>query len=1073
MKKLLYIFLAAALLFSCTRLEQENPAPQVEVDEDGGPEGKVLVRFSVTLPELTPSTKALGDTPAGDLQNIYIAVFGSSAYLKEYVQATPVLATQNGSLGGNDNRYEFVAQLTLSENSKRRIHIIGNGPDRMDYDQETTLIPALLSEPGQGAYWQSFIVPGIKAKRDADGNLIGADTVTINGETVYAGTGTFVISDETQAYFNDIPLIRNFAKIVVEDVAGSNFVTTSFAAVNVPTQGSLAPYYDGGFVYKYEEKSYTDLKETLQYPALLPIGTEFNKTVPSKADFITPSASTATVPKSSSFFLYERPVPNEEQEPTVVIIYGHYTDPDTDDGVDSSGDYFYKVDLMENKDYYPIYRNFKYRIQIRSILKPGAETPEDALVSMGSGDVSADISTQTLTDISDGQSRILVTYMTKTLIRKYPYEDGGETVELILKYKYIPDVNKYTGANTEPDHNNNYTTGTPTEANPVTISLQSVSSDIITSYTVADSDDTQGWRTITITTDNPTANMRSQYLRISGTLPAQRDGNGDVIREESTLYRNVTYTMLSRQTMTVSCNPVKVIKQQGEQVEVGITIPKNLPASMFPLKFYIEAEAMSLTPDNGRTEEILQDNNLPVVTGDSIINSDNTTFQFVRTLSKTDYDKLSKADKFKSGNTVTLSCFFKTNKAESASAVYVSNEYFNTANSSFGNYKIKDFTDLMFTDGVSNDSGVAAPFSFHMDESDPLPEKVYFQFDGVRPTATSGLALVNDSSDPHYGWYWYSPTSTAVAALRDNYTPTINLATTRTGADATVTIEADEYNQASYTFVPKSFPSSGFYTTAGGTTTMTSVSARAGRTVYYRFSYDSSDSDLQPVKLLPVGLGSPTSTTGSISGPDASGYYTYTPTRTATTDHRITWTTQAVTGGSTSSVTLSSAYYVNSLVSTISRTAPVWRTGNYTINLKTNNGDEPSFTTAPQNVVFSNTVQGGNGSNRYQAMGERSYNWGWNYYSGSFTVTAPSNYEDSRITRIDMAYNQSAQTVTVVGDVSGTSTLSTKTRWNSSSTGEGNGDTTVTVTMACTTSNQYNNRNQLTSITVYYGYWDE
>ncbi|MBQ6557309.1 MAG: hypothetical protein IJL86_07185, partial [Bacteroidales bacterium] len=603
--------------------------------------------------------------------------------------------------------------------------------------------------------------------------------------------------------------------------------------------------------------------------------------------------------------------------------------------------------------------------------------------------------------------------------------------------------------------------------------LQSVSSDIITSYTVADSDDTQGWRTITITTDNPTANMRSQYLRISGTLPAQRDGNGDVIREESTLYRNVTYTMLSRQTMTVSCNPVKVIKQQGEQVEVGITIPKNLPASMFPLKFYIEAEAMSLTPDNGRTEEILQDNNLPVVTGDSIINSDNTTFQFVRTLSKTDYDKLSKADKFKSGNTVTLSCFFKTNKAESASAVYVSNEYFNTANSSFGNYKIKDFTDLMFTDGVSNDSGVAAPFSFHMDESDPLPEKVYFQFDGVRPTATSGLALVNDSSDPHYGWYWYSPTSTAVAALRDNYTPTINLATTRTGADATVTIEADEYNQASYTFVPKSFPSSGFYTTAGGTTTMTSVSARAGRTVYYRFSYDSSDSDLQPVKLLPVGLGSPTSTTGSISGPDASGYYTYTPTRTATTDHRITWTTQAVTGGSTSSVTLSSAYYVNSLVSTISRTAPVWRTGNYTINLKTNNGDEPSFTTAPQNVVFSNTVQGGNGSNRYQAMGERSYNWGWNYYSGSFTVTAPSNYEDSRITRIDMAYNQSAQTVTVVGDVSGTSTLSTKTRWNSSSTGEGNGDTTVTVTMACTTSNQYNNRNQLTSITVYYGYWDE
>ncbi len=886
MKKLLYIFFAVALLFSCTRLEQENPAPQVEVDEDGGPEGKVLVRFSVTLPELIPSTKALGDTPAGDLKNIYIAVFGSSAYLKEYVQATPVLATQNGSLGGNDNRYEFVAQLTLSENSKRRIHIIGNGPDRMDYDQETTLIPSLLSEPGQGAYWQSFIVPGIKAKRDADGNLIGADTVTINGETVYVGSGTFVISDETQAYFNDIPLIRNFAKIVVEDVAGSNFVTRSFAAVNVPTQGSLAPYYDGGFVYKYEEKSYTDLKETLKYPALLPIGTEFNKTVPSKADFITPSASTATVPKSSSFFLYERPVPNEEQEPTVVIIYGHYTDPDTDDGVDSSGDYFYKVDLMENKDYYPIYRNFKYRIQIRSILKPGADTPEDALVSMGSGDVSADISTQTLTDISDGQSRILVTEMSRTLIRKYPYDDNGETVELILKYKFIPDVNKYTGANTEPDHNNNYTTGTPTVANPVTISLQSVSSDIIKSYTVDSSDDSQGWRAIRITTDNPQANMRSQYIRVSGTVPAVLNGT-EVVKEESTLYRNVTYTMLSRQTMTVTCNPGKVVKQQGEQMEVGITIPKNLPASMFPLKFYIESEAMSLTPDNGRTEEILQDNNLPVVTGDSIINSDNTSFQFVRTLSKTDYDKLTKADKFKSGNTVTLSCFFKTNKAESASAVYVSNEYFNTANDSFGNYKIKDFTNLMFTDGVSNDAGVAAPFSFHMDESDPLPEKVYFQFDGVRPTATSGLVLVNDSSDPHNGWYWYSPTATTVAALANNYTPIINLATTRTGATATVTIEADEYETASYHYEPKYYNFTTRFTTSNtNTTAAANVALGLNQYVYFYFNYEAAATG-EPVTVSLSGLSAVDSSTGTISN-NGDGTFTYTPANTGSTGpHRL------------------------------------------------------------------------------------------------------------------------------------------------------------------------------------------
>ena len=64
--------------------------------------------------------------------------------------------------------------------------------------------------------------------------------------------------------------------------------------------------------------------------------------------------------------------------------------------------------------------------------------------------------------------------------------------------------------------------------------------------------------------------------------------------------------------------------------------------------------------------------------------------------------------------------------------------------------------------------------------------------------------------------------------------------------------------------------------------------------------------------------------------------------------------------------------------------------------------------------------------------------------------------------------NNSNQAVTVVGDVSGSSTLATKTSWTSST----DGDNTVTVTMACTNANQYNARNQLTSVTVNYGYFE-
>lgn len=903
MKRLLCILFAAALCFSCTRLENEEPQPAPAQEATG----KVRVRFSVSLPELTPSTKALSDTPSGDLTSLHIAVFGSSGYLKEYVQATMVdTPTANGHYGGNDNRYEFTADLTMSENSKRRIHILGNGPEILNYDQETTLIPALLSPAGHGAYWQSFIVPGIKAKRDADGNLIGVDTITVNGETVSTGTGTFQIADETQAYFDDIPLIRNFAKIVVEDVAGSNFVTKSFAAVNVPTQGSFAPYYSGGFVYNYETHTYTSLHDELKYPALLPLNTEFDSTVPSKADFISPSSATATVPASSSFFLYERPVPNEDQDPTVVVIYGTYTDPDLDDGVDSSGDYFYKVDLMENKDYYPIYRNFKYRIQIKQILKPGADTPADALVSMGSGDVSADISTQTLTDISDGESRILVTYMAKTLIRQYPYIENGQTEQMILKYKFIPDVDDTSGSGGEPAHNNDLVAN----GGPISISLQSESDPVILSYSVASSDDTEGYRTITINTDAPKSNVRTQYLRVTGTVTRMEEG----VPVEYSLYRNVTYTMLSKQTMTVSCNPSKVTKTVGEQMEVDITIPKNLPSSMFPLIFNIESSALSLTPDNSRTEAILQDNNLPVASGTSIIDGNNsTTFHFVRTLSEDDYKKLSRAS---STNTVTLPCFFKTNKAESACEVWVSNDYFNSDYDSFGNYKLKYFTNLDFTNGVPKTAGTTAPFTFHMDESDPLPQKVYFQFTGVRPTGTSGLALISDSSDPHNGWYWYSPTSTGNASLLDNYTPIINLATTGSSGTATVVIEADEYHTASYEYpniVTKNFDINNSTLSNGNNKSVTDSPV----TITFSNIYTTAGTYVRPGRnaTITVNVGSGR-TIKEVVINFTSAYYTY--DYTVSTGSKVlngsTWTW---TGSAATSLVISNGYDRNSRISSI------------------------------------------------------------------------------------------------------------------------------------------------------------
>lgn len=1031
MKKLFYILLSIGLVLGCTRDELEERVDREESESAG----KVLVQFNVSLPELTPQTKALGDTPAGDLDNIYLAIFGRSGYLKEYVETSITPAATNGNIGENTNRYTITAILTLSENSERHIHFIGNGPDHLDYGQENEIIPSLLSPAGKGGYWQYMVLPGIKGARDEDDNFL---TVTGgDGNTYYKP------HSETAAYFQDVALIRNFAKVVVEDLPGCNFTTRSFTVVNVPTQGTMAPYYSEGFVKDYQLKGYLDLQNA-GYPGLLPLNTTFNENVPSASAFTNPDGSTAVVAAGNSFFLYERPVPNDQQKPTTVIIYGHFTDPDPSDG-DESGDYYYKVDLMDDQGYYPIYRNFKYRIQIEKILRPGADSPEDALRSMGSGDISADVATQSLTEISDGTSEILVSYMSRTIIRKYPYTEGNVTEQLTLLYKYIPDVNADSNNDGEADWNNNYLTdGTPTTANPVLITLQGgLAEPIIDSFEVGDADDENGFRKITITTTDPNDHLRTQYLRVSGT---HADSQG----KKTTLFRNVTYSMISRQPLWVACVPKRVQRNQGESVEVDITIPKNLPPSMFPLVFYLESDKMSITPDNSYSN-----NNLPVNSGPSITGSGESTFHFVRTVSEAEYSGLSAAS---ATQNVTIPCYFKTNMASSACTVYVKDEvgFFEANSDDFGNYGMKTFTDLAFPSGVPSYAPKAFPFTFKMDRTDNLPDKVYLKFAGsARPVAGSGLTLINDASDPHNGWYWYSPASTTNTFLMygNRYEPTVQLATTNDSGRAEVWIEADEYEPAHlrYPFVPAT----------GLTLSPTSVTLSLNGGKYN-----------QTAQL-----------TATLTPSNATDELTWTSSNTSVATVDANGLVTAVARG-TATITARDENG-HSATCTVRVKERTWHAASYTITLTTSaNYDKDSFITALQNVVFTNAEGTYDYWNRSysKSMGARTNVGSWlypryDYSSGYYTVTAPAesddNYIDSRIVGVSQTYNGNQAVSYASGStpLTGESNNSWGTTNTNLITSETTGYNQVVVTHSCTNESEYNNRNRVASVTVYYGYY--
>ena len=427
MKKLAVILLVVLFaLLSCSREEVE--VQPVVTDGRPTPEGeKVAIEFDV--PGFAPATKALDE--GGTLNSLHLAVFGGSGYLKEYVQATPVqIADYTYSTFDKDGNpvertvpcYRFTVMLTLSD-SPRTIHFLGNGPSVMPFGYDTAVMPVQLSSNGEMAYWQKIYLPhGVRAKRNSNGDFIDKDD-----NVIPEGGKGYIADDETELLFQGIPLVRNWSKIVLSADDDSFFTPISLAAVNVPMRGSMAPYSAStGFIEDYQERSFVWLESTAKYPGNLPVGTSFDATIPEASDFYGPVFGERVADANGgAVYMYERPEPSTNVPPSYVIIYGHYCNPDD---LDSEGDYFYKVDLMETKKvgdtewksyYYPIYRNFKYQVIVKKILSKGYPTPFAASTSAGSADVSADVNTSHLSDISDGVGRLHITeWMSKTFTRQ-------------------------------------------------------------------------------------------------------------------------------------------------------------------------------------------------------------------------------------------------------------------------------------------------------------------------------------------------------------------------------------------------------------------------------------------------------------------------------------------------------------------------------------------------------------------------------------------------------------------------------------------------------------------------------
>lgn len=652
MKKLIYIFLILLGFTSCMKNDRVTKEPDAT--------DKVDIIFGVDLPET--HTKVMADDP--QVQNLRVAVFGGSGYLKEYVQATPIdLATENST------RYYYKVRLSLSD-SYLKVHFIANGPQTLPFKYEDEVMSVQTVSGNQDAYWQKIELPnGITAKKDDEGVYI-----KVNGE--------YVVSDETKARFQDIPLVRNFAKIVVESET-DDFQLLSYALVNKPSMGSIAAYNKktNAFVMNYQDSTMTQLKSW--YPGNIPAAATIDKTIPAASAF-----------SSNPVYMYERPIPTEDA--TFLIVYGKYKD-----GLN----YYYRIELQDADGYYAIYRNWVYTVKIKGILRAGSATPTDAANSSGSGDVSTDQKAENLTDVSDGIARIFVQYTDTTIV--------GNSVPVTLKFMFLPDATS------------NHTENGPVSGGVgVEIAKHEVGSSgpvIAGDITRGSSDDSNGWRTLSFTTTSAGEVTKTESIKITGHY---MDGS-----VPSRLFRIVTFHLMSLQDMVVVCDPHDLLKGKGEAVDVLIKIPKDLPRSLFPLQLKIESSANSITPNN---------DNLPVTPGKSIINGTTATYQFIKTLDYEDYLALQEAS---TDEWVTVTTHFKTTKESSDCDVYVANQYFNTAHDSFITYTIKDFTNLQFDNYSQSAADMPVRFSFNMVATD-IPEKVVLKLVGLKPGEGSGLVQI-------------------------------------------------------------------------------------------------------------------------------------------------------------------------------------------------------------------------------------------------------------------------------------------------------------------------------------------
>ncbi len=673
MKKIIYIFSAALLcLVSCTR--EMNPVQPVLTTMRAPQDGDMArVTFYVTVPE-TPlySTETRALHPIGEQPNaiengdLFVAVFGAGenghgGQLQHFVQATlmkdpttdasqkigidpPITHDLTDETDSSKPLYKYAYQVLLpvsedplvldffagATDSEGNLYNLDN-PLPVKYEKE--VMPLLLSVNGNAAYWQRVEIPAVRPKVIiVDGKEQYAMAQVLDEEGNVLPTEQEEYEAEDIAQMKNINLIRNFAKVTFKAAEGAEFTLNGFYLVDTPLSGTVAPYSGtSGYATAYSSATPDAAMIMNSYKGYI-LSTELSQGISGKS-FKNPGVFE---------YMYERTIPDLNKpyaESGAILDVTWNANASIASSLNGNLHRYYKVAFVTDDGAVPILRNIEYIFQVKAITTDVHPTSAaDAYKGAFLGDISANIATAMLDEITNNKSLIKVSEMSKTSI--------GAANEFDINFWFYPDVENHP--NDVRVNNGTYQGQTVT----IQYAIEEVAGHDAAIYEV------------TNLTPTGTPEMGTLHVKVNAsTVGAVKKSKLKILGQwgsQRALYREVEFTVMEKQNFAQGSTVCTVSQLAADAVDQDVTItvalPDELPRDIFPLQIKIEPENNGLraVPHGTGADAVSA---LPVKHGKSAFDANKNNYYYVLTITYDEYATLNGATyEYKN----EFPCYFKT-----------------------------------------------------------------------------------------------------------------------------------------------------------------------------------------------------------------------------------------------------------------------------------------------------------------------------------------------------------------------------------------------------------------------------